>query len=327
MTRASPTLFLDEACVLSLVTMEDALQAVEEVFGEESRGGVFNVPRVRAPLKSGVLRITAGILSYRGYYGIKVTSSAVFGKSTGRTFYLYREETGDLCAIMQAFGLSTLRTGAASGIASKYLANEKAAVLGVLGSGRQAVTQVEAICRVLPIRQVRVFSPTELHRERFCRDIARKLDVKAVPVAHAELAVRESDVIVAATTSKTPVVCGQWLAPGAHVNAIGANHESRRELDREAVVNATFIATDDLEQVRYEAADIFDRVNEGVLAWEQVYSLADVVARRISGRSSPADITIFKSLGVATEDVALAVQAYERAVERKVGQPLPAVTG
>ncbi len=321
------TIFLDEQCVSGLVTMQDALEAVEEVFREQGKGTVLNVPRIRAPLKDGVLRITAGILSYRGYYGIKITSTAVFGRSTGRTFYLYREETGDLCAIVQVFGLGTLRTGAASGIASKYLANGNAAVLGVLGSGRQARTQVEAVSRVRPIREVKVFSPTMEHRARFCRHIEESLEISAIAMASAEKAVTGSDIIVAATTSSTPVVHGQWLAPGTHLNAVGANHESRRELDQETVVAANFIATDDLEQVRYESAELVDAVKQGLLKWESVFSLANVVSGHVRGRSSPKDITLFKSLGVATEDVALAVRAYEKAVERKVGQALPDLTG
>jgi len=170
-------IFLDEKCVAGLVTMQDALDAVEEVFREQGKGNVLNVPRVRAPMKGGILRITAGILSYRGFYGIKISSTAVFAGNAGRMFCLYREETGELCAIVQVFALGALRTGAASGIATKYLANEGAATLGVLGSGRQARTQVEAVSRVRPIREVKVFSPTpgigpgrrigrELHRHR-----------------------------------------------------------------------------------------------------------------------------------------------------------------
>jgi alanine dehydrogenase len=320
-------IFLDEKCVSGLVTMQDALDAVEEVFREQGKGNVHNVPRVRAPLKGGILRITAGILAYRGYYGVKISSTAVFGRNTGRMFCLHREETGELCAIIQVFALGALRTGAASGIATKYLANEGAATLGVLGSGRQARTQVEAVSRVRPIREVKVFSLTPEHRERFCRDLEESLKITALAVASPEQAVQGSDVIVTATTATTPVLHGRWLAPGTHINAMGANYEFRRELDREAVMAANFIATDDREQVQYESTDLAEPVKEGLLKWENVFNLADVVSGRVCGRSSPGDITLFKSLGVAIEDVALAVRAYEKAVERKAGQALPDLTG
>lgn len=320
-------LFLDERCVAGLLTMEDALAAVEEVFGEQGRGRAVNVPRVRAPLKGGVLRITAGVLSYRGLYGIKVSSTAVFGRNAGRMFSLYREETGELCAIVQVFGMGALRTGAASGIATKFMANGDAGVLGVLGSGRQARTQVEAICRVRRIAEAKVYSPTKEHRERFCREIGKAHGLKATPVDSAEAAVRESGIITSATTSGTPVVQGRWLAAGTHINAIGANYEHRRELDTAAVKAAAFIAADDPEQARYEAADLAEPVKEGALAWDRVRSLADVVAGNVKARAGASDITLFKSLGVAIEDVALAARAYEKALERGAGVELPDLAG
>jgi ornithine cyclodeaminase/alanine dehydrogenase-like protein (mu-crystallin family) len=320
-------LFIDERCIAGLLTMEDALSAVEEVFREQGRGSVINVPRVRAPLKGGVLRITAGVLSYRGLYGVKVSSTQVFGRNAGRMFCLYREETGELCAVVQVFGMGALRTGAASGVATKFMANENAKVLGVLGSGRQARTQVDAVCRVRRIAEAKVYSPTRENRERFCREIAAAHGLIAHPVETPEAAVRDSEVIVSATVSETPVVLGQWLMPGAHINAIGANYEHRRELDTAAVMAAALIAVDDPEQARYEATDLVEPVKAGVLTWARVHALADVVAGNLKARQSPRDITLFKSLGVAIEDVALAARAYEKALERKVGVPLPDLAG
>ena len=322
----SNALFLDEACVRQLVTMEDALAAVEEVFGAQGRGGVFNVPRVRAPVKGGTLRITAAVLSYRGYYGVKVSSTAVFHSNAGRMFCLYREESGELCAVVQVFAMGALRTGAASGIATKYLANPDAAVLGVLGSGRQARTQVDAVCAVRPIREIRVWSPREASREAFCADVENVNKINAIPVDSQEAAVRGADVLITATTSTSPVVQGAWLKPGVHINAIGANFEHRRELDSATVAAAKFIATDDTEQVRYESTDLAVPVSEGLLSWDQVQSLGDVVAGNIKGRNAHDDVTLFKSLGVAIEDVALAARAYEKALKLGVGMTLPDLT-
>lgn len=322
----SNALFLDEACVRQLVTMEDALAAVEEVFGEQGRGGVFNVPRVRAPVKGGTLRITAAVLSYRGYYGVKVSSTAVFHSNAGRMFCLYREETGELCAVVQVFAMGALRTGAASGIATKYLANPDASVLGVLGSGRQARTQVDAVCAVRPIREIRVWSPRAASREAFCADVKNINKINAIPVDSQEAAVRGADVLITATTSTSPVVQGAWLKPGVHINAIGANFEHRRELDSATVAAAKFIATDDTEQVRYESTDLAVPVSEGLLSWEQVHSLGDVVAGKLKGRNSHDNVTLFKSLGVAIEDVALAARAYEKALKLGVGMTLPDLT-
>lgn len=314
---------MDEECVTGLVTMDDALEVLDELFREQGRGCVVNVPRVRAPVKGGILRITTAVLSYRGYYGIKISSNAVSSKHVGRLFCLYREDGADLCAIMQVYGMGAIRTGAASGIATKYLANPDAPILGVIGTGPQARTQAQAICKVRPIREIRAYSPTLANRERYCREIEMLTGVKATAVDSAENAVRGSNVVVTATSSKTPVLSGKWLSPGTHVNAVGANYEHRRELDVDVVSSARFVAADDREQVRYESTDLVEAVKNGLLKWDDVFNLADVVSGRVRGRSSPQDITLFKSLGVAMEDVALAARAYERAVERNAGIVLP----
>jgi alanine dehydrogenase len=255
------TLFLDEESIAGLVGMDDALVAVEDVFREAGRGGVTNVPRVRAPLGDGVLRITAAVLEYRGDFGVKVSSTTIFESGAGRVFSLYKSDTGELAAIVQVFSMGAMRTGAASGVASKYMARKDSARLGVIGSGRQARTQVEAICKTRPIREVLVFSPGAENRAAFCADLvadASLCNITLSPVERAEDAVRDCDVVVTATTATEPVLKGAWLSPGTHINAIGANYEYRRELDSAAVARASVIATDDLQQVKYEATESCD---------------------------------------------------------------------
>jgi ornithine cyclodeaminase/alanine dehydrogenase-like protein (mu-crystallin family) len=320
------TLFIDENCVADLVGMADALEAVEEVFGEVGRGTVTNVPRIRAPLKDGTLRITAAVLNYRGYYGVKVSSTTIFESSAGRVFSLYKAGTGELAAIVQVFAMGALRTGAASGIATKYMARTDASRLGVIGTGRQARTQVEAICKVRPIREILVYSRSDKNRARFCADIAQT-GCQVTPVDSAEAAVRACDVVVTATTATEPVLLGDWLAPGTHINAIGANYEYRRETDSAVMGRTAIIATDDLEQVKYEATDLTAPVAEGIIGWDRVVGLGDIVAGNTSGRESDQDITLFKSLGVALEDVALAACAYEKALDAGIGQKLPDLAG
>ena len=320
------TLFLDEICVAGLLGMDDALEAVEEVFAEVGRGNVTNVPRVRAPLGDGTLRITAAVLNSIGYYGVKVSSTTIFESSAGRVFSLYKAETGALAAIVQVFAMGALRTGAASGVATKYMARADAQCLAVIGTGRQARTQAEAICKVRPITEIRAFSRSAENRERFCRDLA-PLAGTVRGTKFAEEAVDGADIVVTATTATEPVLLGEWLAPGTHINAIGANYEYRRELDLEAVAKAEVIASDDLEQVKYEATDLAAPVAQGLIDWDQVVALGDVVAGNRPGRTSDADITLFKSLGVALEDVALAARAYEQAVEVGAGQKLPDLAG
>jgi alanine dehydrogenase len=321
------TIFIDEKTVMQLVGMEDALAATEEVFREAGNGHVTNVPRVRVPLNEGTLRITAAVLSYRGYYGVKVSSTTVFGHNAGRVFCLYTEKSGELCAIVQVFALGALRTGAASGVATRYLSNPDSSVLGVIGSGRQARTQVDAIAAVRPIKEVRAFSRSSEKRSKFCQDIKARLGIDAKPVETAQQAVERCDIVVTSTTSTTPVLLGEWLSPGTHINAIGANYEHRRELDSVAVMRAKFIATDDTDQVRYESTDLAGPVKEGLLDWNRVVALGSVVAGRLKGRDAKEDITLFKSLGIAIEDVALAARAYEKALTLGIGERLPDLSG
>ena len=320
------TLFLDEAYVAELVGMDDALEAVEEVFGEVGRGNVTNVPRIRAPLKDGTLLITAAVLTYRGYYGVKVSSTTIFESSAGRVFSLYNAATGKLAAIVQVFAMGALRTGAASGVATKYMSRSNATTLGVIGTGRQARTQVEAICKVRPIKEILVFSRSVENRKSFCAALANT-GCPAVPVGSAEAAVRGRDIVVTATTATKPVLHGDWLAPGTHINAIGANYEYRRETDSAAIGRTSIIATDDLEQVKYEATDLVAPVADGVIGWDRIVGLGDIVACNMPGRKTNEDIILFKSLGVALEDVALAACAYEKALEKGVGQALPDLAG
>ncbi|HEY4919699.1 MAG TPA: ornithine cyclodeaminase family protein [Xanthobacteraceae bacterium] len=321
------TIFLDEKTVMGLVGMADALDATEEVFREAGRRNVTNVPRVRVPLNDGTLRITAAVLNYRGYYGVKVSSTTVFGRNAGRVFCLYKEDGGELCAIVQVFAMGALRTGAASGVATRHLANQDARILGVIGSGRQAATQVAAIAAVRAISEVRVFSREPENRARFCANIVSTLGIAARPVDSARDAVTGCDVVVTSTTSTTPVLLGEWLSPGTHINAIGANYERRRELDSAAAARAAVIATDDKDQAQYEATDLVAPVSEGLFGWDRVTPLADIVAGLVRGRTSRDDITLFKSLGVAIEDVALAVRAYEKAIALGLGERLPDLSG
>jgi ornithine cyclodeaminase/alanine dehydrogenase-like protein (mu-crystallin family) len=320
-------LFLDEHSIAGLLTMDDALAAIEDVFREDGMGRVASVPRTREPLSKGILRIAAAVLNHRGYYGVRIASTTVSGRNTGRLFCLYKEDTAELCAVIDALAMGVFRTGAASGVATRHLARPDAKTLGIIGAGRQAATQADAIVRVRPIERIRVFSRSPDRREAFCADLRARLGVQANAVETAEQAVVGADIVVTATTATTPVLHGRWLAPGMHVNAIGAHYEHRRELDCTAVARADVIATDDLEQARREAMDLVQPAAEGLLDWQKVRTIGSVVASPQSARRSPNDITLFKSLGVAMEDVALGIRAYETAVGQGVGLALPALTG
>jgi len=319
------TLLLDEAAVAELLNMDDALVAVADGFSARGRGAVENLPRALLRHSTGTIRITAAVDEERGYHGVKVSSSAVFGSNAGRILTLFETSTGRLCAVVQVFGLGALRTGAVSGLVTDRLANREADCLALIGTGRQARTQLEAIRRVRSIRRLRLYGRDISRRTAFRAQVDSDIDV--VECDSVEDAVRGAHVVVTATSAIEPVLAGSWLEPGTHVNAIGANDESRRELDSAVVARAALVVTDEPEQAQYEAADLIRPVAEGLIAWDDIHGVDELVSGAIPGRQSPDEITLFESLGTAIGDVALAARAYEAAVERGVGLRLPDLSG
>jgi ornithine cyclodeaminase/alanine dehydrogenase-like protein (mu-crystallin family) len=254
-------------------------------------------------------------------FGLK----AYYGGGGGARFHvlLYSARDGKLKAMIEGDALGRMRTGAASGLATKLLANPQARTLGVIGAGRQALTQVAAVCAVRPIATVRVFSRTAEHRQDFAKQIERKFRVEAIPAPSAEAAVGNADVIVTITKSAEPVLRANWLKPGVHVNAAGANAAARREIDAETVLRAKVRATDQRAQAQLEAGEYRDLVAAGRLQWQDIVEIGDILTEKVAGRSDPADITLFKSLGIALEDIAFADLICRRAVERGAGKPMP----
>jgi ornithine cyclodeaminase/alanine dehydrogenase-like protein (mu-crystallin family) len=254
-----------------------------------------------------------------GVMGLKA-----YGGGKGRPKFhiqLSSTETGELLAIIEAGRLGQLRTGAASGVATKYMARDNASTVGVIGTGNQAETQLEAVCHVHEFTSINVFSRTVERRESFATSMSAKLGVPVSPVESAEKCVADSDVLLVITSASEPVLDGHWINPGTHINAAGANSSNRRELDDEAVRRASVVIVDDIDQARIECGDIIHAVDNGFVRWEQVRSLADVVGGTAPGRKSEEDITLFESLGVALEDIALGARVYELAMEQGAGVP------
>jgi ornithine cyclodeaminase/alanine dehydrogenase-like protein (mu-crystallin family) len=248
------------------------------------------------------------------YFGTKVYSSHP-QHGAHFLFLLYRAADAKPLAIFEANYLGQIRTGAASGYATSLLAREDAATLAVIGTGFQAWTQIAAMRAVRPIRQVRVWSRSEEKRRTF----ARECDATAMPTA--EEAVRGADIVVTATNSREPVLADAWIAPGVHVNAMGSNQAQRRELPGELILRADLIAVDSLEQARMESGDLLLALDPD--RWgPSIMELKDV-----KGRPSPTAITIFKSNGIAAEDVASAGHIYEKALAEGCGKEIDVLGG
>ena len=236
---------------------------------------------------------------------------------------LYDYESGQMLAFLEAGRLGQIRTGAASGLATRYMARQQASTVGIIGSGSQARTQLEAVATVREIHQVKVYSRRSEAREEFARQSSERLNLEVVPVDSAQACVADSDIVVVITTAREPVLEGDWLAPGAHVNAAGGNHWMRREVDEGTVTRADLIVVDDLDQAKAECGDLIWPEARGSFRWDMAHELQDVVAGRVQGRPSDQAVTLFESMGVALEDIAAAQLVYHKAREMGVGQELP----
>jgi alanine dehydrogenase len=316
------TLLLKEAEVRALLSMPMALEAVEESLRQQGNGKLSLQPRRRLKLPdNALLHYMAAGDPVRGFIGMKFYTS-VRG-AVRFVVPLFRSATGEMAALIEADALGQIRTGAATGVATKYLANEDARIAGIIGTGYQARTQLEAVAAVRRLERVRAFGRDPERRAQFCRDMSARIGIEVEPVESGEKAVRGADIVVTATSAVNIVLEGPWLSPGVHANAIGANWAQKRELDDAAVTRADVIAVDSIEQAKMEAGDlILSFANEGS-RWDTVCELGAIVAGKTSGRTNTNQITLFKSNGIATWDLAVAVPVFELAVARGVGQSIP----
>ena len=316
------SLLLSEDDVRGLLTMPLALEAVEEAFRRQASGEAIVQPRrrIEVPEKT-FLHYMAAADMVSGYMGMKIYTSM---RGAVRFLVpLYSGRNGQLLALIEADYVGQMRTGAASGVATKYMSRADARTIGIVGTGLQARTQLEGIAVVRRIEAVRAFGRNPERRAEFCQEMSERLGVAVTPAGSAEAAVRDADIVVTATTSSSPVVRGEWLAPGTHVNAIGANFPQKRELDDEAVRHADVIAVDSIEQSKLEAGDLVQTFAGDAARWGAVRELAEIVAGKVPGRTTAREVTLFKSNGIAIWDVAVAARVYELAGERHIGQRIP----
>ena len=308
------TLYLSESEVHELLSPGEAVDAVEASFRRMAAGTVELAPRRRLALEEGRLADMAASDLELGYAGVK--AYAGFGEGAAFVVALFSTERPELVAVIEADWLGRLRTGGASAVAAKHLAREDATSLGVIGCGGQAETQVACMRAALPaLERVVAYCRTERNLKAFCKRVGAEAGE-----SHRDAAAQ--DVVVTITTSRDPVLRGEWLQDGALVCAAGANNGKSRELDNVVLERASFVCCDWLPQARVESADLIEPVETGVLDWLEVHELHEVVGGELPGRQSPDDIVVFKSNGIAAWDVAIAAAAVERARERGVGTEL-----
>jgi alanine dehydrogenase len=314
-------LVLRQDDVRAAVSMADAIEAMESAFREEGEGGVQQPQRTNIPIgePKGFLRIGPCLMTHSRWMGFKAMNLAE-GTGVRYQVHLYSMEDGALHAIMDAQLLTTLRTGAASAVATRRLAREGAGVVAVVGSGREAFMQLEAMRVAGYVRAAKVYSPTEANRKSFAAYFRNTLGVDIVDVASAEAAVDNADIVVAAIASSKPAVMGRWLRPGMHVNSVGTARPILREIDEDVLRRSDIITVDTRHGVFSEAGDCV--VAKEWLKPDRACELSELVCGRVPGRSSDRQITLFKSVGTAVQDIALAVKIYQNARQMGLGEKL-----
>ena len=314
--------YLNEKAVEQLLTMPLAVSAVEAALRARAEGAAVDVPRVRTRTAAGTLHIMQAaapalkLIGYKAYYSAK-------GKGTRYFVHLFDADGGKLAAIIEASFLGMVRTGAASGVATRYLAREDSAVVAMIGAGKQAVGQLEAVCEVRKIREVRVYSRSAERAGKFCAALSGKLGVSMHPVTSAAEAVRGADIVNVITNAAAPVLEGRWLEPGQHVNAAGSNSLARRELDAAAVQRCTRIVVDSRATARNECGDLLPSVENGLLDWDALPELGEVIVGRVPGRTARDGITLYESHGMAIQDIYVGASILALARECGSGVDLP----
>jgi ornithine cyclodeaminase/alanine dehydrogenase len=313
------TLILTEREVEDLLDMPSTLDAVEAVLRDQAEGRATNRARRRVALPRSGLNYMAAGAPEMGALGMKVYTVA----RSGARFYtlLFDPEGGELLSILHSDKLGQMRTGAASGVATRHLAREDASTLGLYGAGWQAESQLEAIAAVRDLERVIVHSRSEESRKRFAEKMSKRLGME-VETTHAPDEPAAQDIVATATSAREPVLLGEWLRPGAHVNAAGSNFLFKSEIDREVVSRASFVCVDSREELGLEAGDLLKPLETGLILPEAIYELGQVIAGQVEGRRGPEDITLFASQGLALEDMAAARVVYDRAVERDAGREI-----
>ena len=297
-------LLLKEDDVRVLLPIHRAVELVERVFRLEGEGAAFNGTRARLRYPHGLLNYMAGAVDPDRAVGLKAYDVSRHGARF--VVLLFDAESGSLAGIIEADWLGRIRTGAASGVATRFLAKADAHIAGIFGAGGQAETQIEALLAVRPLQTVKIYSRNPEHRNALAQSLNDRFDCEFRAVSTPGDVVRGSDIVTTITTAAEPLFDGHALEPGMHINAAGSNRSTSREIDVETVVRSAIVAVDSVEQAKIESGDLIAAARRGDFDWNRAAPLSAVVTGEVPGRTNADQITLFESLGVGIEDVAIA---------------------
>ena len=303
-------IWVSEEKVAELLPMDECINVLEQSFRQQAEGTIVNKPRYRIRMPKGFFHLMSAGYTDPPVVGLKAYTT--FKNGSSAIVLLFDGENGDLLATLEANNLGKIRTGAASGVATKYMARSVKPVVGIIGSGFQASTQVESISRVRDIKKVLCYSRNPEKRKAFAQSLSNSLDIDVTACASAEECTSQSDIVTTITTSRLPVFPGASLQPGTHVNAAGSNHWMRQEIDTTTVERSNVIVVDDLVQAKTECGDLFPAIEQGLTRWELIHNLGDIVSGNFTGRPDDQAITLYESQGIALQDVAVALHIYSK---------------
>lgn len=314
-------LHLREADVERLLDMPTTIEVVEEAFRQLGAGNAHNVPRQRTHAPGIVLHSMSAAADYLGFVGWKQYTTT----KSGAKFHVgvYDQSTGTLVAMIEADRLGQLRTGAVTGIAARLLANTNAEQVGLFGSGWQAESQLEAVASTCSIKKAFVYSRDAERRKAFAAKMSDHLAIEVIAVDQPRDAVASIPIVITATTSRLPVFDGEWLSEGTLVCAVGSNWKQKAEIDLAVARRSKLVVCDSVECCQHEAGDFNDAIAAGEFSWESAINLSDVLAGDAAGRTNANDIIVFKSVGMAIEDVAVGARLIELAKQSDTGSMLP----
>ena len=314
-------IFLTEDDVRDLLDMETAIEVMEDAFRQWGSAAASNVPRTRVQGPKIMLHTMSASADYLGLVGWKAYTTTV----NGARFHvgLYSAETGAMLALIEADLLGQLRTGATSGVATEYMARPDAHVVGLFGAGQQAAGQLKAVCSVRKIERVEVYSRHEHRCRIFANEMSELCNTTVVPIRTPDAVAAEKDIVICATNARTPLFDGRVLDEGTHLNVVGSNFPQKAEVDVTTIRRADVIICDSIEQCKLEAGDFAAALEAGVTDWTLMHDLAEVVTGRQTARPTAESITLFKSVGLALEDIALAGKLVTLAQRAGLGKPLP----
>ena len=313
--------YLTENDVRQLLTMPMAVSLVEEALRARAAGRAVDVPRVRTRMPQGTLHVLQAASHDLNRIGFK----AYYSSSTGTRFHvhLYDLQKGPHEAMVEANHLGIVRTGAASGVATRYLARDDASVVAMIGAGRQAVGQLEAVCEVRKIREVRVWSRTPETARKFIDRFSSRLDAEMRFFESGAEAVRGAHIINVMTKASEPVLRGAWLEPGQHINAAGSNSLIRREIDLATVERCDYVTVDSRGTARNECGDLLPAVEKGLVDWDTLTEIGEVILGHAPRRTSADQITLYESHGMGIQDLYVAHTLVGLSRERGIGADLP----